>query len=388
MEISICHVTSMHEWHDDRIYQRACIGLAKNGTQVTLIAPSGTAENDPERDISEHELKNSLKFIGLKRRSGISRRILTSFDATRMVLRTDCHVVHFHDPDLLPWMVLLKWFTSRKVIYDIHENYSARILNLNVSTSIRKILLAWFRKFERYTIANLDGYTTTTESMRKIYKDLNKPSMVIGNVPYLARIKKISGNLSPKYENITIVTSGTHSSARNCMQTIEAIPAVVQKHRNVKFCFYGRYSPPEFKQSLISRARDLGVSEYVVIEGMLPWLENFKRVAKAHIGCVFYEDNINNQVTLPNRLFEYMAMGLAVVGEDFPEVRKILNNSQCGMLVHSNDPKSISQSLILLIEADILQYGKNAREAVLSHYNFDKTLKQMNIFYRKIMASN
>ena len=43
----ICYVTSMHDWNDDRIFERAAWGLAQKGHEVTLIAP---AERDFEVD--------------------------------------------------------------------------------------------------------------------------------------------------------------------------------------------------------------------------------------------------------------------------------------------------------------------------------------------------
>ena len=36
--MKICHLTSMHDWDDDRIFQRACVGLAREGHNVILIA--------------------------------------------------------------------------------------------------------------------------------------------------------------------------------------------------------------------------------------------------------------------------------------------------------------------------------------------------------------
>jgi hypothetical protein len=37
MPLSICHITSMHDWHDDRIFQRTCKGLVREGVNVTCI---------------------------------------------------------------------------------------------------------------------------------------------------------------------------------------------------------------------------------------------------------------------------------------------------------------------------------------------------------------
>lgn len=46
-KLKICFVTSMHDWNDDRIFERAAVGLASLGHHVTYIAP---AEQDMESE--------------------------------------------------------------------------------------------------------------------------------------------------------------------------------------------------------------------------------------------------------------------------------------------------------------------------------------------------
>ena len=116
---------------------------------------------------------------------------------------------------------------------------------------------------------------------------------------------------------------------------------------------------------------------------MLPWIENFQRISKAHIGCVFYEDNLNNRFTLPNRLYEYMYCGLAVLGENFPEVKGKLKISKSGVTVNSSDPISIAEGAIHLLQNgnELKQFGKNAKLAVENLFNFENALLELNNFY-------
>ena len=230
----------------------------------------------------------------------------------------------------------------------------------------------------------MGGFVTTTETMKALYASVSVPGIPISNVPYLSRIPKNSQ--SDKNADITIVTSGTNSTARNCLQTIRAIPMVVRKYPHVRFKFLGMYSPAGFDKTLRDLANELGVNDNVDIEGMVPWLENFKRVGKCHIGCVFYEDNLNNLVTIPNRIFEYMSMGLAIIGEDFPEVKKVVDKANCGITVDSSKPELIANGIIAIIEHPdgIKKLGDNGRKAVDTTYNFEKELNNLAEFYRQI----
>lgn len=111
----------MHDWQDDRIYQRACCGLARLGHDVHLIAL-----NDTEDESSDFISRNVHVKL-LPKRSGIKRRWFGSKDIVTEAIKIDADIFHFHDPDLLPHVNRIKKkCPNASVIYDIHENYAGR----------------------------------------------------------------------------------------------------------------------------------------------------------------------------------------------------------------------------------------------------------------------
>lgn len=365
----------MHSWDDDRIYQRACIGLIKEGLEVHLIASNpGT----------KHFETSGVEFHWLKQRHGWKRRILSSAEAYRKALEINADIFHFHDPDLLPWMLLLS-FRGKKVIYDVHENYSERIHALAIPSCVKQILAKLWSHFERFCGAKYSGIITTTLSMQSLFEGIQIPKISISNAPYLSVLGEV--NLKVDKRLFTIYTSGTNSYKRNCMQTIEALPFILKRIPAARLIFVGRYSPIDFKFKLEARAIELGVETHVELEGLLPWKENFIRTAQMEIGCVFYEDNINNRLTVPNRLFEYMYSGVAVIGEDFLEIQKVIQESQCGIVVNSSDPESIADGVISLF-SDIPALRKmqsNAKRKVITTYAYEYELKKMIAYYNSII---
>ncbi|MCB0723902.1 MAG: glycosyltransferase [Ignavibacteriae bacterium] len=373
--MTICHVTSMHPFNDDRIFERACKGLNSIGDKVILIA---THDGDIVID--------GIGILGLKKRKGLSRRILSSFEAFRKARTVKADVFHFHDPDLIPWMLILS-FLNRKVVYDVHENYESRAVKLP-PLFLRKVYAKIYRKLENMLSSGFSGLTVVTPSMKNLFRGVNKPIEVTDNVVYVSRLKDVELP-AEKNKKLTIYTSGTNSKYRNCLQTIDALPHILREVPDIRMMFAGRYYPEDYRSLLNKRAEDLGVSEYVSIEGMMSWEENFKRTAGAHIGCVFYEDNLNNRVTLPNRLYEYMFCGVAVLGEDFPEVRRVLEDSGAGLCVNSNSPESIAgKAIYMLKNPDVMiEMGRKGREAVLKKYNFENELMRLDQFYKKIAGN-
>ena len=365
----------MHDWNDDRIFERACIGLANEGIDITLISPYTKKEDTVE----------GVKIKGLKERKGITRRIFSSGEAYFKARNLDADIFHFHDPDLLPWMYFLLW-SGRKVIFDIHENYLSRIEKSTLPFFLKNIVKKIWRGLEMHFIKLSGGASVTTPSMANLYADTEVPILVTSNIISLNRLKSIS-LFADKDSYPSVYTSGTHSDARNCQQTIIAFATVLKVFPTAKLKFLGRYQPEDYQETLSNLSKSLGIEKNVELHGMLSWDENFSRLSKAHIGCVFYEDNLNNRVTIPNRLFEYMYTGTAVLGEYFPEVKRVIEDADCGATVNSSNPTEISAAIISLFSNldSLKQKGINGKKAVETKYNFEIALKEMIDYYYKII---
>lgn len=378
--MKICHVTSQHDWNDDRIYQRACVGLASKGHEVLLIAT-----HESKTDF----VSEGVKIIPLKNRpKNFKRRVWSSLEAVRKIKKMNTDIIHFHDPDLLPFMLILSVF-KKGIVYDIHENYVSRIYEKkNWPLFLRKILAKVFRGFETFCMNRFSGFTVTTVTMGNMFTGVNKAYCVTSNVPYLSILPK---DLHLKDRNLypSVYISGSHSRARNCVEIIQAIPKVVKEIPEVRFIFAGKYVPEKFREFMLELAEKEGVASNLMLEGNLKWLENFSRTATMHVGLVLYQDNQNNRVTIPNRLFEYMAAGCAVIGEYFPEVQKVISDSDCGWVVNSSNPEEIANAVIDAFSdmQRLKTYGKNARKAIEEKYNYENELDRLLTYYTDLTTN-
>ncbi|MEP7164098.1 MAG: glycosyltransferase [Ferruginibacter sp.] len=369
-KLRICFVTSMHDWNDDRIFERAATGLASLGHHVTYVAPA------------EKDMRSEGVFIkAISKRSRFQKHLFGPGEAFREMKKIEADIYHFYNPNMM-WK-MRRWAKKGHAVFiDIHENYESRVNALPLPSWLRSKAVKQYRKLENWFCSYYSGVTVVTAAMAKKLASSGTPVLVVDNVPYLKRLAKVQ-LAEKKDERLTIITSGTHSAARNCMKAVEALPLIVKEFPDVKMKFVGRFQPADYEQELIAKANELGVSANFETAGMLPWLDNFKRISYAHIGCVFYNDNLNNRVTLPNRLYEYMYVGLAVLGEDFPEVRNVLIKNNCGEVVNSQDPRDIAEKSIRLLKdpQQLIQYTKNARQAVLESHNFENALTRLERFY-------
>lgn len=371
-KLKICFVTSMHDWNDDRIFERAAVGLAALGHDVTYIA---VADEDKEAE--------GVHIKAIPRRSRIKKHLFGPRDAFKLMKDIEADVYQFFNPNMM-WKMRNWAKKGHAVFIDIHENYEARVDALPLPAFIRKPAVGWYRKLENKLCRSFNGITVVTQTMANKLSSSGTPVLVVDNVPFLKRLAHVQ--LAAHKENRpTIITSGTHSDARNCMKAVEALPEIVKEIPDVMMKFVGRFQPASYEQDLSNKANALGVSANFETAGMLPWMDNFTRISSAHVGCVFYNDNLNNRVTLPNRLYEYMYVGLAVLGEDFPEVRQVLQKNNCGQTVNSQDPKDIAQKAIRLLKnpQQLDMFTQNARQAVLKNHNFEKSLNALESFFYK-----
>ena len=192
--MKICHVTSMHDWKDDRIFERACVGLAEAGMDVTLVASPemkhyvsdlGQKGGEDYTDI------NGVRVYWIKQRWGWRRRLYSSKEATKLAASLNPDIIHFHDPDLMPWMYQLAK-RGHKVIYDIHENYGSRMEKLSfLPKFMRNGLAGIYRNVENFFINNYVGAVVVTEALKDLINCKNPNVLITGNLPYLKLLSQI-----------------------------------------------------------------------------------------------------------------------------------------------------------------------------------------------------
>lgn len=83
-----------------------------------------------------------------------------------------------------------------------------------------------------------------------------------------------------------------------------------------------------------------------------------------------------------------MRYGLPVVAVDRPEIRRILLESQCGIIIRQHTVEGLVEGLSRLIEDPGLrrQMGENARRAVHERYSWDIMEKKLLRIYVELTS--
>ncbi|MES2350025.1 MAG: glycosyltransferase [Pseudomonadota bacterium] len=118
----VCHFSSVHRGLDIRIYRKECVSLARAGHEVHLVIDATAAE------VAEAAAAGvTLHRLAAANGGGrVRRMLLQAWRTYRIAKELDAQIYHIHDPELIPYGVLLAR-QGKQVILDLHEDLSADI---------------------------------------------------------------------------------------------------------------------------------------------------------------------------------------------------------------------------------------------------------------------
>jgi len=367
--MKVVHLTTVHPPFDTRIFHKEAKTLVRAGYEVVLIAQHGKSE-----------VVDGVKIVALPRsRNRFTRIFGLTWRAFRLALREQADVYHFHDPELLPIGVLLKFFTRAKVIYDVHEDVPQQILTKHwIPVPLRRPLAAVFNAFEKLLTRTLDAVVVATEGIAEKFARF-KP-VVIHNYPDLEMLPSPSTRRGGG-ERVLVYVGGI-SKLRGAIEMVRALE-YLNPSWDVRLDLVGKFEPPELEQEL----QALPGYRRVRFLGWMQPQDVYAHLAKVDIGLVCLHPEPRYMVGWPVKLFEYMAAGLPVVASNFPLWKEIVEGNRCGITVDPLDPKAIAQAVEYLLAhpEEARRMGENGRRAVEEKYNWGKEAEKLVRLYRNLL---
>ena len=369
----VCILTSVHMPFDGRVFYKEARRLAKAGYDVTLIA-----RHDKE------EVVGGVRVVPLpEAKSRLKRATNVMRQLYRLAVRENADVYHFHDPELMLVGLRLKR-RGKKVIWDAHEHYPNSILDkYYIARPLRRLISRSFDLFERAVVRWFDYVIYTTPLVGARYATMKVRSGRVENYPII----ELSETL-PRQPQEKIIYLGGMSKIRGLVEVVQGFAEVVEKHANWKLCLVGSCSPASFETELRDLVKKLGVEANVEFIAWVPYDEKEKLSSQAAMGVITYLPYSNNTSCLPNKLFDYMLVGLPVIASNFPLYREVVEGSQCGLIVDPSKPQEIARAMEYLIEhpEQAEEMGENGRRAVLEKYNWEKESEKLLGIYDAVLG--
>lgn len=372
--VSVFIMTSVHPWDDPRIFYKEACSLAKK-YRVELHAPANFKSS----------IKDKVKIIGLPK---YRKRYLRPLNWIRLLYRawkSKAQIVHFHDPELILVGLMLKFFTNKKVIYDVHEDVSATILT---KPWIPHVLRPWLakvvEKWEKFCSRYFDALVLVTSHIRKKFQQVPTLMEEIANYPLISFCR--NGMERTIGDEVILVYAGGISISRGVLQMIQSLTLV--KARGISFHFYllGTWVSPKLKEEIIELIKDSNLQQNITITGRIPLEQVYEIYRQADIGLALLHAEKNYINSLATKIFEYMAVGIPVIASDFPLWQNLINQTQCGLTVNPLDVQEISENIIFLMRNTDLRrtMGDNGYQAFSRVYNWSTQEQKLWELYRSL----
>jgi len=365
-QIKVCILTSVHPPFDGRIFHKEAKTLVKAGYDVVLIAQH-----------SKEEIVDGIRIVPLpKPRNSLERMTRVAWGLFRLAPKERADVYHFHDPELIPIGLALRLF-GKKIIYDVHEDVPKQILNKDwMGNSIaRKIASFFFSGFENLSCTFLNGIVAATPDIAKKFP-LQKTT-TLRNFPILELIDKTEPLHINKQKPIIIYAGGL-TRIRGIKEIIQAMEFVRDR---AELWLLGKWENEEFKKE----CENLKGWRYTKYLGYVPYGKHYSFIKVANVGVINFLPLPNQQKSMPNKPFEYMACSLPMVMSNFPYWQKIFG--ECALFANSYDPKEIAEKILYLLDNPdkAKKLGSKGRKLIEEKYSWEIEQKKLLDIYEKVL---
>ena len=368
----IAHITTVHSRHDSRIRHKHIPTLKKEfGEEVILLVQDGKG------DEFDKKLNIQIKDTG-KKKSRFLRMTLGGLQMVLANIRLKTRIVYFHDPELIPWAIILKIF-GKRIIYDVHEDYRKTILDKKeIPRFLKGLLVTCVKIFENLSGKIFDGIIVAGPVLLDYFpKD---KTVLLRNLAVKDEVLKHI-NLTPIIEKNNFCYVGSIANIRGLDKMIEATSII--KDTGQKLCLAGSFAyEDEYRQ--VTNSNDWENVNY--LGHLESRKEVFKLIQKSKAGFLLLQPVERYMDAWPIKLFEYMSAGIPVIASNFPKWKGIIQENNCGIFVDPTNAEDIANAMkwILANPEASREMGLNGQRAVLNKFNWESESIGMINLHKKI----
>jgi glycosyltransferase involved in cell wall biosynthesis len=369
----IIHLTTVHSRDDSRIRFKEVASLSDALGDVRLYVQDGLGD---EVDVQGYCIIDTGPRLRRVRRMTIG-----ALRMVRAVIRARPDVAHFHDPELLPWSIIFR-LVGIRVIYDVHEDVPQQVKhNPGLPNLAQRVLPPFVAAAEWVGSRLVNGLVGPTTTVTGRFPP--KKTILVRNFPLLQELHTPDSRAMSD-RPLAFAYVGGISEVRNIRGMMRAVARL--PYREARLRLVGRFLAERTEIA----AREMPEWEFVTFDGWASRREVANVMAEVRAGLVLLKPVAHEMLTLPIKLFEYMAAGLPVISSDFPLWREIVQEADCGLLVDPMDVGAISDAMMWVIEHpdEAQAMGQRGRKAVEEKFNWSREAEKLIAFYRQNLGIN
>jgi glycosyltransferase involved in cell wall biosynthesis len=285
-------------------------------------------------------------------------------------------LVHCNDYNTMWVGVAARLMGGSTVVYDSHELWPDR----NGRPEPRWWLIACeflFVHLAHRTITASPGYS---EVMARRYRI--EPPGVIRNIPDASMLQSAlgsaNGDSAASGDDRLALYVGALTTGRGLELSIMALNHL----DDVRLRLVGPARPAYLKE-LVALADREGVSERVEFAGAVSPRELIETIREASVGLALIQPIcLSYRMSLPNKVFEYVAAGLPVLGSDLPAIGSLVNEHRIGLLAAPGEVEDVAAKLGEMLDPERNSDFREAAREAARELNWDHEAVRLADEYR------
>jgi len=313
---------------DNRVH-KVCTSLVKMGFEVLLLGRK--LPNSPALEKRQY----ATKLLNLAFKNGplfYAEYNLRLFFLL-MVSKTD--ILLSNDLDSLPANYLVSKFRNKKLVFDSHE-YFTEVPELINRPRTQKI----WKWIEKRIVPNIKYAYSVCDSIAELFKSEYEVKFgVVRNIPEKQEAFEIPEEKKINTNKKIVIYQGAINIGRGLPEVISAM----QYTKNVLLLIVGS---GDIMDQVKKQVTDLRLEDKVQLMGRMPSGEVKYYTAQADLGLSIEKDmGLNYRFALPNKLFDYIAAQVPVMVTNLPEMAKLVNHYQIGIIIDSHEPEYLAKKI-------------------------------------------
>ncbi len=270
----------------------------------------------------------------------------------RTLRASSAEVLVCRDLPLAPMAIRLARARGIPMVLDMAENYPAMIADLWRSGRsrpwdglVRNPAIA--RAVEQWVVRRADHILVVVDESRDRLLELGvSPDRVsvVSNTPCRAQLASRPQRRSLGTDRLQLVYIGQLDlPTRGIEPLLGAVTECTARGVQVRLTLIGDGTD---KPNLMRIAEGLGLApDAVCFRGRLPHQDALRLLGEFHVGVVPHLATDHSNTTIPNKLFDYMAAGLAVLASSARPLARIVQACGCGEVATSGDASDMARAI-------------------------------------------
>ncbi len=161
---------------------------------------------------------------------------------------------------------------------------------------------------------------------------------------------------------------------------LEAWEIVVTQTPSAKLLIVGNVRIPEELRSIYNK-----ISNSITLTGVKSYEKIPIYLSASNAVVLPMIDNLIEQARFPIRLGDYMAAGVTIVSNAVGEVKRVLEEENCGIISPVNDARALAENLNMVLHNEQLQkkMGDRVRRLAEKKYSWNKIARELNAIYEE-----